>query len=72
MMDFVWGVSRGKRGRMQSGDCQSRNQVYFVITYEDDWPNKQIPQIIINEVVGLYGVLLYIISNRDPQFTSQL
>jgi hypothetical protein len=57
---------------MQSGDCQSRNQVYFVITYEDDWPNKQIPQIIINEVVGLYGVLLCIISNRDPQFASQL
>jgi hypothetical protein len=43
MMDFVWGVSRGKRGKMQSDDCQSRNQVYFVIAYEDDWPNKKIP-----------------------------
>jgi transposase InsO family protein len=72
-MDFMLGFPRGRKG----------NDAIWVIV---DWLTKfvlflpikmtdsvdKLANIYINEVVWLHGILVSIVSDRDPKFTSRL
>ena len=69
-MDFVSGFPKGKKGNDAIWvivDRLMKSALSLPIKMTD--PVDKLAKIYINEVMRLYGILVSIISYRDPRFT---
>jgi hypothetical protein len=72
-MDFVMGLSRGKKGNdaiWVMVDRLTKSVLFLPIKMTDSV--DKLAKLYVNEVIRLYRVLVSIISYRDPRFTSRL
>ena len=72
-MDFVSSLPRGKKGNDAIWvivDRLTKSALFIPVKMTD--PVDKLAKIYVNEVVRLHGVLISIVSNQDPRFTSRL
>jgi hypothetical protein len=72
-MDFVSGLPKGKKGNDAIWviiDRLTKSSLFLPMKMTDSV--DKLARLYINEVVRLHGVLMSIVSDRDPRFTSHL
>jgi len=72
-MNFVSGLSRGKGGSNAIWvivDQLTKSTLFLAMKMTD--LVEKLTKLYVDEVVRLHSVLVSIVSNRDPRFTSQL
>jgi len=72
-MNFVSGLSRGKGGSNAIWvivDQLTKSTLFLAMKMTDSV--EKLTKLYVDEVVRLHSVLVSIVSNRDPRFTSQL
>jgi transposase InsO family protein len=72
-MDFMLGFPRGRKGNDAIWvivDWLTKSVLFLPIKMTDSV--DKLANIYINEVVWLHGILVSIVSDRDPKFTSRL
>ena len=72
-MDFMLGFPRGRKGNDAIWvivDWLMKSVLFLPIKMTDSV--DKLANIYINEVVWLHGILVSIVSDRDPKFTSRL
>jgi hypothetical protein len=73
LMDFVMGLPRGKKGNDAIWvvvDRLTKSALFFPMKMTDSV--DKLAKLYVNEVIRLHGVLVSIISDQDPRFTSRL
>jgi hypothetical protein len=71
--DFMTGLPRGRKGNdaiWMVVDRLTKSVLFFSMKITDSV--VKLTKLYVNEVIKLYGVLVSIISDRDPRFTSRL
>ena len=70
-MDFVTGLPKGPTGNNAIWVIVDRltKTAHFLAT-KTEQPVSKLAQLYIKEIVKLHGVLVSIVSDRDPRFTS--
>ena len=71
-MDFVTGLPRSPKGHEAIWvimDRMTKTTHFFPVKM--NYSLDQLAQIYIDEIVSLHGVLVSIMSDRDPRFTSK-
>jgi len=72
-MDFVTGLPRGNKGNDAIWvvvDRLTKSALFLPMKMTDSV--DKLAKLYVNEVIRLHGVLVSIISDRDPRFTSRL
>ena len=71
-MDFVTGLARSPKGHEAIWVIVDRmTKTSHFISVKMSYSLDQLAQIYIDEIVSLHGVLVSIMSDRDPRFTSK-
>ena len=70
-MDFVVGLSRSQVGHDSIWVIVDRlTKTSHFLPFKTRWSVSKLAELFISEIVRLHGVLVSIVSDRDPQFTS--
>jgi hypothetical protein len=72
-IDFVIGLPREKKGNDAIWvvvDQLTKFALFFPMKMIDSV--DKLAKLYVNKIIGLHGVLVLIVSNRDPRFTSRL
>ena len=71
-MDFIVGLSHTQRGYDTIWVIVDRltKSAHF-LAIRNNYSSNQLAELYVDEIIKLHEVIVFIVSNRDPKFTSR-